>query len=161
MLFLTLPSFPAKRSCIPQPEIANTKLVPNISSYLRTIMFSYYNIVSSCGSGGGGCVSMSSVFYCEFLEGKGCTYLNYCIWNHRNHICCYLHKTGSAHRTWHQVNISEIYQSMFFILFERGGKDEHTLLLAESGSKSRVFTDYSLDMVPISKGKILNLFFSF
>lgn len=60
-------------------------------------MFSYYNIVSSCGSGGGGCVSMSSVFYHEFLESKDCIYLNCCIGSQENHIYSYLYKIGNSH----------------------------------------------------------------
>lgn len=79
----------------------NTKLVPNISSHLRTTMFSYYNIVSLCGSGGGGYGSMSSVSYCEFLEGKDCIYLNYCMWNHGSRISSYMHETKSSHRIGH------------------------------------------------------------
>ena len=42
-------------------------------------------------------MSMSSVFYCEILEGKDCIYLNCYLQSQENHIYGYLHETGRSH----------------------------------------------------------------
>lgn len=66
-------------------------------------MFFYYNIVSSCGSGGGECVYPCHLFFTvSFWRASTVIYFNCCTGSQ--------HETGHSHRIGHQLNISEMYQ---------------------------------------------------